>query len=489
MFWILLLTLSISSDTLSLSVTNMDITDQQETLSYLDESTLKEHQAKRALIDCNHNTACALSLLHKQNLQLHGNCWICHALATKWQAKPLTSDVVLQTHEKESLHNNEQRNCSIPQGMKMLLMAGRQIRNNMPPFWRADITCKETQSTPSNMMVEVPLQYAETCVCSRSSQGPLLGHSNCQTKIFVNITTPKNCSYEWSDGSVRGFTCPFHDLSSKPGIMWSCGTKAFHTLPSKFQWSGCCHPSVVTTGITILYEHPHVRIVREISGPPSNYKGYVLTDPWTSPSANIGWSVFLGGGTTAALNKINGLAWSVLQLANETESGLSLINMEMTAIRTAVIQHRLALDILLAEKGGMCKLINASCCFHIPDERDNITNIIKHMQDAIQDPPTAGNSWFSWIESWGQEWLSWTLTTVAPVLTIFFLFCIFAPCLLKCALNILMKKRTSSPTFLQADVEGCDANKMYQTIQKTPTPPEIIDHSMDSDSDLDDLFL
>ncbi|KAJ0003524.1 hypothetical protein NQD34_008622, partial [Periophthalmus magnuspinnatus] len=79
--------------------------------------------------------------------------------------------------------------------------------------------------------------------------------------------------------------------------------------------------------------------------------------------------------------------WSILQLANETESGLTLVNAEMVAIRTAVIQPRLVLDILLAEKGGVCKLINASCYFHIPDEFDNITDIMKHMQGWVLAPP------------------------------------------------------------------------------------------------------
>ncbi len=43
------------------------------------------------------------------------------------------------------------------------------------------------------------------------------------------------------------------------------------------------------------------------------YNGYKLYNPWTTPAENLGWSLFLiGGGTAAAINKINGLAWSVL---------------------------------------------------------------------------------------------------------------------------------------------------------------------------------
>jgi len=126
----------------------------------------------------------------------------------------------------------------------------------------------------------------------------------------------------------------------------------------------------------------------------------------------VGWSLFLGGGTAVALNKINGLAWSVLFLANQTEAALTLMNTEMFAIRTAVIQHRLALDIILAEKGGICKILNVSCCFYVPDEYDNITNIIKQMQDAIQPPPVVNESWFSWLKSLGEGWPTWFLTMI-----------------------------------------------------------------------------
>uniref|UniRef100_A0AAY5EF26 Uncharacterized protein n=1 Tax=Electrophorus electricus TaxID=8005 RepID=A0AAY5EF26_ELEEL len=97
-----------------------------------------------------------------------------------------------------------------------------------------------------------------------------------------------------------------------------------------------------------------------------------------------------GGGTTALFNKMNRLAWKVLALANETESALKLLNDELSAMRTTVIQHRLALDILLAEKGGVCKRLEISCCFFIPDSHNNLTSISEHMQQKIQTPRHTG---------------------------------------------------------------------------------------------------
>lgn len=62
---------------------------------------------------------------------------------------------------------------------------------------------------------------------------------------------------------------------------------------------------------------------------PDRYKGYVLSDLWTTPGANIGWSLLLGAGTTVAINKINGLAWTVLVITNGTENALIMVNEEM----------------------------------------------------------------------------------------------------------------------------------------------------------------
>ena len=90
-------------------------------------------------------------------------------------------------------------------------------------------------------------------------------------------------------------------------------------MPPLFQWSGCCHPSIVATDTKIFHKKTPVTSIQsttrfqacsEITGVPFKYDGYVLADPWTTPNANV--SLFLGGGTAAALNKINGLAWGLM---------------------------------------------------------------------------------------------------------------------------------------------------------------------------------
>uniref|UniRef100_A0A8C1R3L7 ERVV2 protein n=1 Tax=Cyprinus carpio TaxID=7962 RepID=A0A8C1R3L7_CYPCA len=86
-------------------------------------------------------------------------------------------------------------------------------------------------------------------------------------------------------------------------------------------------------------------------------------------------------------------AWTVLAIANSTENALTLVSEEMKQLRDAVIQNRLVLDILTAERGGVCKMLGVSCCFNIPDYSDNITNIIEHMREAVREPERTNNLW------------------------------------------------------------------------------------------------
>ena len=69
----------------------------------------------------------------------------------------------------------------------------------------------------------------------------------------------------------------------------------------------------------------------------------------------------------------------------------------------------------------------------------NITNIIKHMKDAIQLPPVINDSWFSWLKSLGQVWPAWFLTIIIPYVMLFLLLCTLIPCVLKWLSNVLMK--------------------------------------------------
>ncbi len=59
---------------------------------------------------------------------------------------------------------------------------------------------------------------------------------------------------------------------------------------------------------------------------------------------------------------------------------LDLITEELKKMRESVFQYRLVLELLTSQQGGVCKMLGISCCFHIPDNSDNVTDIVEHMK-------------------------------------------------------------------------------------------------------------
>ncbi|XP_056315800.1 uncharacterized protein LOC130230685 [Danio aesculapii] len=386
---------------------------------------------KTAMSQCQGNKACTLVVLQKRELEINTSCWMCLQMSHSWRAAPLAVTAWNDTK------------CLIPLQMTRVLEAGRDIDNGLVPRATSDPNCEASRMNERSGIVLPPLRVVhargDVCVCHPSRTNvAITGWSDCRLQIETVDKPPYNCT-ALIKGVRRYFRCPFGSPSdTSPAAIWVCGDRAFHSLPTG-GWSGCCYPALMNVGTSVYLPSNdkneggrHRRGVSILPGEmPDRYNGYVLFDPWTSIGANVGWSVFLGGGTAVSINKINGLAWSVLVIANKTETALTLINDEMKQIRDAVIQNRMALDILTAERGGLCKLVGVSCCFSLPDYSQNITDIVAHMRMAVQVPKRANSSWLDWLSfKWG-DWIYWACTVVAPVLGIGLVILCCLPCIFR----------------------------------------------------------
>ena len=49
-------------------------------------------------------------------------------------------------------------------------------------------------------------------------------------------------------------------------------------------------------------------------------------------------------------------------------------------MKKAVIQNRMALDILTAAQGGTCVIIKVECSVYIPDLSENVSTALEDMQ-------------------------------------------------------------------------------------------------------------
>lgn len=88
-------------------------------------------------------------------------------------------------------------------------------------------------------------------------------------------------------------------------------------------------------------------------------------------------------GPARAIQMIRRLARIMEKIVNETTKTIILPSEEQKQLRIVALQNRMALNYVLAEQGGVCALINDTCCTYIPDYSINITNHINKVKEAV----------------------------------------------------------------------------------------------------------
>ncbi len=74
-------------------------------------------------------------------------------------------------------------------------------------------------------------------------------------------------------------------------------------------------------------------------------------------------------------------------------------------------------------------MLGTSCCFHIPDYSDNVTNIITHMRMAVKEPKRANDVWGEWLTNLWGGWGYWLFNTVLPIAGAGLLLLLCLPCI------------------------------------------------------------
>ena len=70
--------------------------------------------------------------------------------------------------------------------------------------------------------------------------------------------------------------------------------------------------------------------------------------------------------------KVEALTNFTKQALLDRTKAIQALKEEQSQMRSAVIQNRMALDILTAAQGGTCAIIKVECCVCIPDLSGNV---------------------------------------------------------------------------------------------------------------------
>ncbi|XP_074678149.1 endogenous retrovirus group 3 member 1 Env polyprotein-like [Strix aluco] len=268
----------------------------------------------------------------------------------------------------------------------------------------------------------------------------------------------RNTTYFQSPRTAEG---PFaKGTKAKKGHYWVCGHTAYKQLPAN--WSGICYVGIIRPlffllpeadgpqlGIRLYDKLGNKRTDRnkrsvefKIGGtqkwgenewPPERIIEHYGPATWNpnEPISGAREPIY-------NLNRIIRLQAILEIITNKTANAIDLLTQQSQQMRTAILQHRMVLDYLLAEEGGVCGKLNVSnCCLKIADVGEVVLQLTIDIRKLAHVPVQTWNGWSGDLWSWllGAPWVKQLL---------FYLICAFAvlmflPCIIPCFIQLIQR--------------------------------------------------
>lgn len=230
-------------------------------------------------------------------------------------------------------------------------------------------------------------------------------------------------------------------------IWWVCGNNKIRPTLSA-QWKGTCTMIRLIVPMTIMEVNPSFhRARRGVSdetqndqvyidaigvprGVPNEYKaldevasGFASIIPQISINKNTAW--------------INYIYYNQQRFVNYTRDAVQGLAEQLAPTSQMAFDNRLALDMILAEKGGVCKMIGSECCTYIPNNTapyGTVSRALKQLESlskelkensGVTDP---WSQYFGWITNWKQALIQFCVVILMIlVVLVVTLYCII-PC-------------------------------------------------------------
>lgn len=223
----------------------------------------------------------------------------------------------------------------------------------------------------------------------------------------------------------------FLSLAAPQGYFFDCGTKLLKVLPS--HWEGVC---AVVTAVPDLelrtdlhsnnltnmgsFVHRNKRSENPLVVRSSGFHSFIRALlPWVG---------------VAELEKaIINISAEVELSFNHTAHAILNLQTKIDSLAHQVQLHKIGLNTLLAEQGGLCALVHEKCCFYV-NKSAQIEQNVNNIKDAIKvfhETATAhSNGFWEWLTSWFPNVgaLKYIIITILGVAVIIVLGCFILPC-------------------------------------------------------------
>lgn len=122
---------------------------------------------------------------------------------------------------------------------------------------------------------------------------------------------------------------------------------------------------------------------------------------------------------------------------DDLATSISTLQAQLDSLAAVVLQNHRGLNLLTADKGGLCIFLDEECCFYFNQSglaQDAVKKKLKDRAQKIRESSSSTRpSWPSWSLS---TWAPWLLPLLVPTI-ILFLLLIFMPCLIRLFIQFL----------------------------------------------------
>nr|XP_038027767.1 uncharacterized protein LOC113842184 [Anas platyrhynchos] len=262
-----------------------------------------------------------------------------------------------------------------------------------------------------------------------------------EANIVTGPLGNENTLYFHAPRNKKEWDGPFpNGVWALKGHYWICGKRAYKRLPK--DWSGVCYVGYIRPLFFLLSQiqgnHLGIKLYddididrekryidtslaggsaqkwRENEWPPERIIQYYGPATWNPNEVISGAREPIYN-----LNRIIRLQAVLELITNQTATALDLLADQSTQMRNAIFQHRMVLDYLLAEEGGVCGKLNYSnCCLRIDDNGKVVKKITKEIRKLAHVPTQTWKDmeWdlFSWLPGgpWVRRMLFFLLCSV-----------------------------------------------------------------------------
>lgn len=145
------------------------------------------------------------------------------------------------------------------------------------------------------------------------------------------------------------------------------------------------------------------------------------------------------------VDRINYVHYNVQRLANYTRDGFMAVHEQLSATSLMAFQNRIAVDMLLAERGGVCSLFGDQCCTFIPNNTaadgklSRAVNGLRSLSNRLKRQSGVDTSlWDSWLDIFG-KYKSIIASLFLSILVSVVLIVLCGCCCIPCARSLLSR--------------------------------------------------